>query len=203
MTGNIPFRRGAATAIGLIAFLTMAPTGTRPAQAYALEGPIWGTKTARFDYIIPGTYGTGFSIAMGQAMQEWNPVSQFKWTPVKAASDPCAASGPGGAALRPTVCGQAFGSGTLAVTMYSYTSANRMLHAGTVFNSHVNFSVYTGALKPNTTDFKRVAVHELGHALGLDHEYNPRVFAIMSPTVSNIQKPQPDDIAGVRAMYGQ
>jgi hypothetical protein len=34
------------------------------------------------------------------------------------------------------------------------------------------------------------------------HENNSSIPAIMAPTISNIEKPQTDDIRGTRAMYG-
>ncbi len=201
MTGDIrPYSR-AATAIGLAALLTIA-AGSRQAQAYALEGPVWATGTAKFAYIVPGTSGSGYSYALKQAMADWNAVSNFKWAPQGVSANPCANTGLAGARLSSTACGQTFGSSTLAVTFYNYGFANHFIHVGTVFNSHVKFGVYSGALMSGSTDFRRVAVHELGHALGLDHENNSGIPAIMAPTVSNIQKPQPDDINGTRAMYG-
>jgi predicted Zn-dependent protease len=186
-----------------VAALLLTGLGTsRPAQAYALEGPIWGTHKANFSYVVPGTHRVSFSSALKQAMADWNVTSGFKYVPIDRSSAPCDMSGPNGAAMGATACGQAFGSGTLAITFYTYTSAKHFTHAGTVFNSNVNFSVYSGAFKPTTTDFRRVAVHELGHALGMAHENNSSIPAIMAPTVSKIEKPQPDDVRGVRAMYG-
>jgi len=185
----------------VLAALTAAPVASRPANAYALEGPKWGTLKENFDYVIPGR-AAAFSAAFRQAMIDWNQVSKFKYNGVKASANPCLMSGPNGGEFMPTACGRAFGSGVLAITFYNFNGSNRMTHAGTAFNSHVDLSVYSGALKPNTMDFRRVAVHELGHALGLAHENNPNIPAIMAPTISNIEKPQPDDIRGVRALYG-
>jgi hypothetical protein len=193
--------RRTATAAVMLAVLTTASFASRPAQAYALEGPKWATLRVNFRYLIPGR-SVAISNAFVLAMADWNRVSAFKWVGVKASANPCNTSGPNGADFSTTACGQAFGSGVLAVTFYDFTSNNRMTHAGTVFNSHVNFSIYAGALKPNTMDFRRVAVHELGHALGMAHENNPNIPAIMAPFISNIEKPQPDDIRGVRALYG-
>lgn len=193
--------RRTATASVVLAALATATLAAQPAQAYALEGPKWSTLRVNFRYLIlyrPGTYSTAFR----QAMAYWDQVSAFTYVGIKASGNPCNTSGPNGAAFSTTACGQAFGSGVLAITFYDFTSNNRMIHAGTMFNSNVNFSIYSGPLKPNTTDFGRVALHELGHALGLAHETNPNIPAIMAPTVSNIQRPQPDDINGVRALYG-
>lgn len=185
----------------VLAALTTMPFGGRQANAYSLEGPKWGSLRVGFRYLIPGR-AAAFSTAFRQAMIDWNQVSAFKFVGIDSSGKPCASSGPNGGAFSATACGQAFGSGVLAITFYNYDGSNRMTHAGTVFNSHVNFSIYPGPLRFNTTDFRRVAVHELGHALGLGHEYNSSIPAIMAPTVSNIQKPTVDDIEGARALYG-
>ncbi len=50
-------------------------------------------------------------------------------------------------------------------------------------------------------DFRRTALHELGHALGLGHELRKR--SIMAPSfIGKLYHLQQDDIAGVAALYG-
>ena len=174
----------------------------QPAQAYSLEGPRWANARTNFYYAVSGQPSWAFSTALRQALIDWNQESAFHWIGYQKVANPCAMSGPNGAALRATACGQAFGSGVLGITMYSYDGANRFIHAGTVFNANTNFSIYDGPLKPNTIDFRRVALHEMGHALGLGHENNSNIPAIMQPFVGNTYRPTTDDINGIRALYG-
>jgi len=74
------------------------------------------------------------------------------------------------------------------------------LETDIVFNSNKSWGIYSGALINNVTDFQRVAVHELGHAIGLNHESNQ--ISIMNPTISSIEKPQADDLNAVSQIYG-
>jgi hypothetical protein len=197
MTANL-HRAGAMLALSLMAGLSAA----QPAQAYSLEGPIWANHRTNFWYAVGGAPSGAFSTALRQALAEWNPLSAFKYVPTNKFSNPCNSSGPNGAAMRPTACGRAFGSGVLGITMYSFTSGNRFIHAGTVFNSRASFGIYDGPLRSGSTDFRRVATHEMGHALGMGHENNSNIPAIMQPFISNTDRPTADDRAGIRAMYG-
>ncbi|MBN1310290.1 MAG: matrixin family metalloprotease [Anaerolineae bacterium] len=47
---------------------------------------------------------------------------------------------------------------------------------------------------------KTVAMHEVGHALGLDHSHDPA--ALMWPEYEGVRGLAPDDIAGIQALYG-
>ena len=69
-----------------------------------------------------------------------------------------------------------------------------------VFNDAENWDIYSGELRNNTVDFERVALHELGHALGLKHEASNA--AIMQSALTNIDTLQQDDINGANFVYG-
>lgn len=105
-----------------------------------------------------------------------------------------------------SVYGDAFGDDVLAVTTIRYTtSTGRMVETDVLFNSNLTWNSYRGTLRGTTRDFRRVALHEFGHVLGLDHPDTARppqfVSAIMNSRVSNTETLRDDDIAGAKWLY--
>ena len=101
------------------------------------------------------------------------------------------------------VDGEAFPAGVLAVT-FAYGGGNDYVEADIVFNSAYTWNSYRGGVRSGVEDIQRVAIHELGHALGLDHpdEAGQSVTAIMNSQRSAIDRLQGDDIAGGQYLYG-
>jgi len=102
-----------------------------------------------------------------------------------------------------TVFGDTFGKGVLAITLLNFRETV-FEESDTVFNNTFTWDSYRGPLNDVGPDFRRVALHEFGHTLGLDHpdDAGQTVPAIMNSQISDIDNLQPDDIAGVQALYG-
>jgi len=100
-----------------------------------------------------------------------------------------------------TVYGDSFGGSTIAVTLL--TSGSNFIEADVVFNSAKSWNSYRGPLQGSVLDFHRVALHEFGHVLGLDHpdEVGQNVTAIMDSFVGEVDELQTDDIAGAGNIY--
>jgi hypothetical protein len=117
---------------------------------------------------------------------------------------PSGTDGDTSVSIASTFYGQSFGSRTLAVTFVTPSFANPKImdEADVVFNSAIKFDSYRGPLR-SALDFHRIALHEFGHVLGLDHpdEAGQSKIAIMNSTVSNIDSLQADDIAGAQFIY--
>ena len=100
--------------------------------------------------------------------------------------------------------GQAWEKNTLAITTV-WAIGNQRSEADTIFNTSFTWDSYRGALRQNgVLDIERVALHELGHNLGLDHpdDNGQSVTAVMNSIVSNVDSLQADDIAGAQNLYG-
>src|SRR5690606_31245147 len=142
------------------------------------------------------------------AMAVWNEKTVFQFYPNAEYRDPCAGyngrgssgalNGQGdlynGAAFRADVCGSPFDSSALAVTfnrgLVNSLGNMHMLESDIIFNARHSWDIYDGPPR-SVIDFRRVALHELGHVIGLDHE--PVGPAIMQPQVSTLSDLTQDD----------
>ncbi len=156
---------------------------------------------------------TNWNSAFEIAAARWGPNFNITVNHPAATTDPCGANnGLHDVGFHPTPCGfdidgpgplpaDSFGSQTLAIALTVYDSAGLVTESEIVFNSNKNWGVYLGGSGTGPVfDFQRVAVHELGHVLGLDH--STVAGTIMYPTIGSTEHPQADDLAGVAAIYG-
>ena len=164
--------------------------------------------------------GTLWRDALARAAQQWTDNTPFTFFVDSSYRDPCngystsssgedfpSGSGDGinGADFASTVCGNAYGGSVLAVTLV-YTESNLLggfdiVEADMVFNSNSRFDIYDGPLVDQSrgVDFGRVALHEMGHVIGLSHEQSSA--SIMRATIGNLSTLQPDDIEGATTLY--
>lgn len=199
---------------GYAAALLITLMAANPSYAFVLLSSSWANGEAELivdinttnpigsnppNTVVGGPSNSEFDTAYIEALNLWTNNSSFKYTANTsgAVSDPCAGSN-NGVKFATTPCTGSFGATTLAVqsTFFSVPS-NLNTRTITVFNNLKQWDIYTGPWT-GIAEFKRVAVHELGHGLGLGHS----VFgSIMYFQAGDPEVPQADDIAGASALY--
>jgi len=186
------------------------------APAYVLEGKSWPSGSVVTFQMGLGSAGrtlidgnTSWDVAAAPAMNAWDNVMARLQFNANLGAGSAAASGDGvnSIVFSSTIFGQTFGSGTLAVT-YWRSSGSYMVEADVLFNKNQAFDSYRGPLRFGSNgfaigDIRRVLIHELGHALGLDHpdQHGQTVDAIMNSVTSDRETLSNDDVSGAQFMY--
>jgi hypothetical protein len=191
-----------------------------PAHAFDLIGFAWpdgtipmhlqlGTPPAR---LLDGA--TTWADVAASALEEWNTtIDRTKFTVVRGVdTSRTRDNGTNDVFFAPTVYGTAFDSRSVAVTIFSGDAgAREVTEADVIFNSTRTWNSYRGAPRSGLVEFRRVALHEFGHVLGLGHpdqatdaQGNPRPLrtaAIMNSTSTTEENLRTNDTTGARFLY--
>jgi len=148
---------------------------------------------------LPGDSET-WRESVAEAANRWNDAqSAFKLvTSSTVGSGICQNFGDNNLIFLPQACNSTFGAKTLAVTA-SWSSGSTIVKSDIIFNSNQDWGIYDGTLRFTPEDFRRVTMHELGHAMGLAHTTTET--ALMFTTATNTYLPTPDDVESLESIY--
>ncbi len=187
-------------------------------RAYVLEGATWQFSPVNVQMELSSTsssllYPPSFPLLDGSTSWEavysgsagvWNPymADLQLTTSTSPGTSPGTGDGVNVAYFGTSIAGYALDQNTLALTVIYYDGTT-MVEADTAFNSTFPWNSYTGPLlSDGLIDFRRVAIHELGHTIGLGDIIGTNPLAIMDEVVSNLYNLTPDDITGAESLYG-
>lgn len=168
----------------------------------------WEPGTVAIQSKLGTVGGTNFDAAAQAAAQNWNAIMGNLQLNAQVTSGTTAGrtNGINEMVFASDVFGTAFESNVLAVTT-TFSSGNERTQGDIIFNTAQTWGVYDGPTQGSTRDLKRVALHELGHLLGLDHPdedgqtFNPPL-PIMNSRITSNDTLTFDDINGARSLYG-
>ena len=139
--------------------------------------------------------------AFEEASKRWNDVpTSFEYNISKSSVNGiCTNSGNNSTEFSSTSCGDDWGS-TMVASTRSVFFGTTLVKADIVYNSAKNWGAYDGPIRSGELDFRRITVHELGHAAGLLHPVASNL--IMSAFVNSTYLPALDDINSLEGVYG-
>lgn len=168
----------------------------------------WPAGTVGLRIKLGSNGSSNYDTAAQDAARDWNAVlGNLQISTTVAAPSPASESNGSGneAVFAANAFGDSFDTNTLAVTTVWHVN-NERTQADIVFNTAFTWSVYDGPRQGAPVDLRRVALHEMGHLLGLDHPDQAvpaqSVTAIMNSRISTLDRLSNDDITGVQQLYG-
>jgi hypothetical protein len=201
----------------ILIVLALLAWAAPPGRAYSLIGHRWRAgSTVVVQLQLGDASGTlldgssSWNTPAENALAVWSPFLNGVSLRVVRDSTAASASGNGlnNVLWGEDVYGEPFGNDTLAVTVGWYRpSDGTFTERDVVFNRKYTWNSYRGNARSSRgrfQDLQRVATHEFGHVLGLDHPdaQGQVVGAIMNSRISNVDTVQDDDIEGLHAIYG-
>ena len=197
-----------------VALLVMAAPATT--RGFATFGSKWADGNITIHLALGPGSGTmpdgttSYNAAFMKALSTWNDhVDLVKFAAVPDSTHP---RGDGDqvnhVSFDDDFYGEQFDELTLAITTRWTLGGSQRVEADIVLNNRFQWSSYRGNLRTangrDLWDIVRVATHELGHVLGLDHpdDQGQGVNALMNSTLGNLDSLTVDDIAGARSLYG-
>lgn len=188
-------------------------TATSPAiDGFSTLGSTWadGAITMRLQLTGGSRLADGsssFNAAVASAMSIWNQsLNRVRFAAVSpSTSDHGDGDGVNQVFFDSNYYGTSFGQDTLAITTRWTLDRTERVEADIVFNTAYTFDSYRGNVRASGVwDIRRVALHELGHVIGLDHpnEHGQRVSAQMNSILGDLDSLTADDIAGAESLYG-
>jgi len=169
---------------------------------YALEGPKWDSQPITWDFGVGSPFsspvGSQYRAAIASALQAWSGAANVTFQQVGDGAPADIEIGFGSLqnSLHP---------GEIGLTSYR-TSGSTFFGPVTVqledpAQLPLQSSGQTYAYQNSSTTLQQVALHELGHALGLNHSSDPQ--AVMYPVAQTSNTGLSiADIAGAQALYG-
>jgi hypothetical protein len=203
-------------AAGCLAVTLVMIVSAERARGFVTLGSKWANGNITMHLTLGPGSGTmpdgttSYNAAVTNAMSTWN--GHIDFAKFAAVPDSTRPNGDGDLVnhvfFDDDFYGEQFGELTLAITTRWTLNESQRVEADVVFNNLFQWSSYRGNLRSangrDLWDITRVATHELGHALGLDHpdERGQSVNALMNSILGNLDSLTADDIAGARSLYG-
>lgn len=198
--------------LSVLMALTLVASASQTADGFAMLGSRWARGNITMMLQLGGGAGLSdgspnFNSAFSSAMDVWNEYLSRSRFVAAAGSTGRGSDGDyvNQVFFDRNYYGSSFDLDTVAVTTRWTFNDTQRVEADIVFNTAFRWDSYRGPLRSNGVwDIRRVALHELGHALGLDHpnERGQTVEAMMNSVVGILEALTADDIQGAQSLYG-